>query len=75
MVSQAPYQTAVLRGAHPPRGLRREQIRRFLEFSFSRHPILTLSCSLAAAGAGMLLAVGSAVSAVIVPLSLLLGWF
>ena len=51
------------------------EIRRFLELSFSRHPILTLSCSLAAAGAGMLLAVGAAVSAVIVPLGLLLGWF
>ena len=56
---------------HSPRGSRLERI---LERGLFTHPVVTMTLSLAAVGAGMLLAVSAFTLLLTIPLGLLLGW-
>ena len=57
-----------------PRSCGGDRLEQLLDAGFSRHPILTLTASMLAVGAGMLLAVSIFAFVLALPVGCLLGW-
>lgn len=55
--------------------LRERRLERILECGLFTHPVVTVALSLAAVGAGMLMAVSAFTLLLAIPMGLLLGWF